>query len=207
VITRITGELTQLGLEAVTLAVGAFDYEVLVPEFVRRQLQSRVGETISLHTLDFIDGNPQQGKLVPRLIGFQSPVEREFFEAFCSVDGVGTKKALRAMGLPVRDVATAIEEQDVKLLATLPGIGPAMAERIVAKLRRKMARFALLIAQSQPVMAEQAAGLFEETYQILLTLGHSPADARKQLEEVLATKKKYKSHEELIQEIYQHQRP
>lgn len=206
-ITRITGELTQLGLEAVTLAVGAFDYEVLVPEFVRRQLQSRVGETISLHTLDFIDGNPQQGKLVPRLIGFQSPVEREFFEAFCSVDGVGTKKALRAMGLPVRDVATAIEEQDVKLLATLPGIGPAMAERIVAKLRRKMARFALLIAQSQPVMAEQAAGLFEETYQILLTLGHSPADARKQLEEVLATKKKYKSHEELIQEIYQHQRP
>ena len=33
---------------------------------------------------------------------------------------------------PVREVATAIEEQDLKSLATLPGVGPATAERIVA---------------------------------------------------------------------------
>ena len=38
--------------------------------------------------------------------------EREFFELFCSVDGVGVRKALRAMVRPVKEVAVGIEEQD-----------------------------------------------------------------------------------------------
>ena len=62
-----------------------------------------------------------QGRMTPRLIGFLSEVEREFFELFCSVDGVGVKKALRAMVRPVKDVATAIEEQDAKLLSVAAG--------------------------------------------------------------------------------------
>ncbi len=85
-----------------------------------------------------------QGRMTPRLIGFLSEIEREFFELFCSVDGVGVKKALRAMVRPVKEVATAIEEQDAKTLSSLPGIGPAMAERIIAKLRRKVPKFALM---------------------------------------------------------------
>ena len=47
----------------------------------------------------------------------------------------------------LRDIAAAIEDQDVKLLAQLPGIGPATAERIVAKLRRKVPKFALMAAR------------------------------------------------------------
>ena len=67
-----------------------------------------------------------QGRMTPRLIGFLSEIEREFFDLFCSVDGVGVKKALRAMVRPVKEVATAIEEQDATLLSALPGVGPAM---------------------------------------------------------------------------------
>ena len=74
-----------------------------------------------------------------------------FFELFCSVDGVGAKKALRAMVRPVKDVATLIENQDVKGLSGLPGVGPATGERIIAKLRRKMPKFALMVtAESTP---------------------------------------------------------
>ena len=40
-----------------------------------------------------------------------------------------------------------IEEQDAKGLATLPGIGPATAERVIAKLRRRVPKFALLVAR------------------------------------------------------------
>ena len=126
------------------LKVGPFEYEVLIPEFARRQLQHEVGREISLHTIEYLEGNPMHGRLTPRLIGFLKAVEREFFDLFCEVDGVGVKKALRAMVRPVREVATAIEEQDVKTLSTLPGIGPATSERIVAKLRRRMPKFALL---------------------------------------------------------------
>ncbi len=71
--------------------------------------------------------------------------ERQFFDLFCSVDGVGVKKALRAMVRPVKELALLIEGQDAKGLSALPGIGPATSERVIAKLRRKMPRFALMV--------------------------------------------------------------
>ena len=59
--------------------------------------------------------------MTPRLIGFLTEVEREFFDLVCEVDGVGVKKALRAMVRPVREVAAAIEEQDLKALSGIAG--------------------------------------------------------------------------------------
>ena len=140
-ITRITGQLARLLDGEARIIAGAFEYQVYIPEIVRRQLQSQVDENISLSTIEYFEGNPQKGgRMTPRLVGFLHDAEREFFEMICQVDGVGVKKALGAMVRPVQDIATAIEEQDVKLLSTLPGVGPAVAERIIAKLRRKMAR-------------------------------------------------------------------
>lgn len=201
-ITRIVGTLVELGDDWLTLRVGPLDYEVLIPEFNRRQLQSRLNEEVCLHTIDYLEGNPAQGRLTPRLIGFLAPIEREFFELFCSVDGVGVKKALRAMVRPVREVATAIEEQDVKSLASLPGIGPAMAERIVAKLRRKAPKFALMVAQHERPTAEVPPDVVSETYQVLRSLGHSESDARRLLDGVLASKKKYKDVQSMLVAIY-----
>src|SRR5438046_7315926 len=94
------------------------------------------------------------GRMTPRLVGFLSAIDREFFEIFCSVDGVGVRKALRAMTRPVRELARTIQDQDVKILATYPGIGEATAERIVAKLRRKVGKFALIVSPGEPVDAQ-----------------------------------------------------
>ena len=117
--------------------------------------------------------------MTPRLIGFSSQIERQFFELFCSVPGLGVKKALKAMVRPVQDIAKSIEDQDVKSLTTLPGIGPAMAEKIVAQLRRKMAKFALLVQQDPTQQAgDIERSIVDETFQVLLALGHSESDAR-----------------------------
>ncbi len=202
-ITKITGQLLSLGEETLSLGVGAFEYEVLIPEFSRRQLQDQLHSEVRLHTIEYLEGNPMQGRLTPRLIGFLSEVEREFFELFCSVDGVGVKKALRAMVRPVREVAAAIEEQDVKGLSALPGIGPATSERIVAKLRRKMPKFALLAVHDEPRAAEVETDIIGETFEVLRKLGHSESDARRLLDAALDQKKKYKSVEEMLQAIYQ----
>lgn len=202
-ITKITGKLVALAGADASIEIGAFEYEVFLPEFVRRQLQSQIGQTITLQTIEYIDGNPQKGgKMVPRLVGFQNAIEREFFEMICSVDGVGVRKALNAMVRPVREVAEAIEEQDVKALSALPGIGLAMAERIVAKLRRKMAKFALLIAREAPGGKEPQSDIINEGYEALVSLGHSPADARDKVMKAMQAKGKIKSVEDLIQEVY-----
>ncbi|MCH2183560.1 MAG: helix-hairpin-helix domain-containing protein [Mariniblastus sp.] len=188
-----------------TIGVDPFEYEILIPDFTRRHLQMSVGSEISLMTIQYIDGNVQKGgRMTPRLIGFNSEIEREFFELFCSVDGLGVKKALRAMVRPVQDVARAIEQQDTKVIATLPGIGPATAERIVAKLRRKMPKFALMVTASGAPDEEQQVerSVVDETFQILLSLGHSESDARNLLESPLAAKTKFKDVESLLQAVY-----
>jgi holliday junction DNA helicase RuvA len=201
-ITKITGKLLRVSDDALTLGVGAFEYEVLIPEFVRRRLQMEIGKEVSLHTIDYLEGNPMQGRLTPRLIGFLAEVEQEFFDLICSVDGVGVRKALRAMVRPVREVATAIEEQDAKSLAGLPGIGPAMAERMIAKLRRKMPKFALLVAREEPPAADVSQDVVREAYDVLRSLGHSEADARRLVDRALESKKKFKDVQELITVIY-----
>ena len=69
-ITKITGKLLAVADEAATLEVDAFEYEVLIPDFNRRQLQSKLGQSISLHTLHYVEGNPAHGRMTPRIIGF-----------------------------------------------------------------------------------------------------------------------------------------
>lgn len=203
-ITRITGKLVHLTDVCAYLQIGGFEHEVLLPDLVRRQLQGRLDEEVSLRTIEYLEGNPQQGRLTPRMIGFANDAEKEFFELVCSVDGVGAKKALRAMVRPVQEVATAIEERDIKQLSTLPGVGPAVAERIVAKLRRKMAKFALMVSSDVPDLADR--DVLAEAYEALLSVGHTAQDAMARLETVKESGKKYKTVEDVLAEIYQRQR-
>ncbi len=203
-ITRITGQLVALSDAAATVRIGGMDYEVLLPDLVRRQLQAKLNENVSLRTIEYLEGNPQKGRLVPRMVGFASDAEKEFFELFCSVDGVGVRKALRAMIRPVREVAEAIEERDVKQLSTLPGIGPAVAERIVAKLRRKMVKFAMMVSGDVP--DGEATDLFMDACEALVSVGHTPQDARNRIDAVRAAGKTFRSVEEILTQVYQNQR-
>lgn len=203
-ITKITGQLVALADDVLTLKIDAFEYEVLIPEFTRRQLQQELQNQVSLHTIEYLEGNPMQGRMTPRLVGFLSEAEREFFELFCSVDGVGVKKALRAMVRPVKEVATAIEEQDTKFLASLPGVGPATAERIVAKLRRKVPKFALMVVREEAYQADVQPDVVSQAYDLLRGLGHSEPDARRLLDAALGAKKKYADVQSLLQAIYQY---
>ncbi len=204
-ITKITGTTIAVSGDTLTLAVGAFEYEVLIPEFARRNLQDKIGGEVSLHTVEYLEGNAMQGRLIPRLVGFLNPIEREFFDMFCEVDGVGVKKALRAMVRPVQEVATMIEEQDAKGLATLPGIGPATAERVIAKLRRRVPKFALLVAgeAASAAGAEVERDLLSEAYEILLALGHNETDARRLLDNALDKKRTFKDVDSLLHAVYE----
>jgi Holliday junction DNA helicase RuvA len=212
-ITKITGILSRVLDEEVRLQVGALEYAVLVPEFVRRAVQGRIGHELTLHTSHYFDGNPMQGRVVPRLIGFTSEAELDFFDLFCTVDKVGTRKALKAMVRPVKEIADAIQRQDPKWLTTLPGVGTATAEQIIATLKRKVTRYTV----AQPAPAALASGeagesvpspmtvdgnVLEDAYQALLSIGLSPMEARTRLDKVLVGGKTFTSAEEVLLEIY-----
>jgi Holliday junction DNA helicase RuvA len=214
-ITRISGVLNRVLDEEVRLQVGALEYQVLVPEFLRRTLQTQVGREVTFHTSHYFDGNPQHGKVVPRLIGFLNEVELEFFDLFCTVDKVGVKKALKALARPIKDVADAIQRQDAKWLSTLPGIGGPTAEKVIATLRRKVTRFALMpapraAAEGEAPLADTPTtvvdgNVLEDAYQALMSVGLSPAEARLRLDQVLATGRTFGSAQDVLVEIYKQQ--
>lgn len=219
VITLVRGVLRTVEEEVLYLATEAgFELEILIPEYARRQLQGKLGDLIALHTIFDLEGNQMSGRFRPRLVGFLNPVDREFFEVFCSVDGVGVRKALRAMVRPVRELARLIQDQDLTMLATLPGIGEATAERIVAKLRRKVGKYALIVGEAADVADPSGGGsparsngqephaepdVIRDTFAALLSVGHNESQARQQIDRALSGKRKFKSVADLIDAIYQ----
>ena len=214
-LTKVRGIVEAVAEESVTLRVDPFEIEVLIPEHTRRAVQAKLNEPMELHTIFYIEGGAMVSRMIPRLVGFLSAIDREFFDIFCSVDGVGVRKALRAMVRPVRELARMIQDQDIKLLATFPGIGEATAERIVAKLRRKVGKYALIVgpeAAASPAAGSNGApenaepDVIRDTYAALISVGHSESDARQAIDRALSGKKKFKSVADMIEAIYQQSR-
>ena len=80
----------------------------MVPEFVRRQVQTRCGEELTFHISEYLEATQMSSRMIPRRIGFLHEIELEFFDLFCTVDKIGVKKGLKAMGRPIKEIADAI---------------------------------------------------------------------------------------------------
>ena len=73
------------------------------------------------------------------LFGFPSMEEHDLFLQLISVKGVGPKTALTMLGVcPAQQMIMAIEQNDVKTLKSLPGIGAKTASQIVLDLKGKL---------------------------------------------------------------------
>lgn len=152
-ITKMTGVLTRVLEDEARLQVGPFEYQVLIPEAVRRLIQMRAGQEITFHVTEYLEGNSAGSRFIPRRIGFLTELELEFFDLFCTVEKIGAKKALKAMARPVKEIADAISRQDARWLSSLPGIGATTADQIISSLKRKVTRFALVTPQ-QPALPD-----------------------------------------------------
>ncbi|MDZ4756375.1 MAG: Holliday junction branch migration protein RuvA [Phycisphaerae bacterium] len=171
-IARIDGELEGMSSGAALVRVGAIVYEVLVPAFDQMRLAASVGEAVSFHTLHYLEGQGQGSSFWPRLIGFSTPAERAFFEMFTTVKGIGNKKALRSLQLPIATVAEAIANRDVATLQSLPEIGRKTAEAIILELKEKANRFlgSMAISEGKPV-DRPTSRLRTDAISVLVQLG------------------------------------
>jgi Holliday junction DNA helicase RuvA len=189
--TRVAGILNRVLDDEIRLQVGPIEYQVLVPECVRRQLQTQIGQEIALHTTEYLEGNQMANRWVPRLIGFVVEAELEFFELLCTVEKVGVRKALKAMARPVKEIAEAIHRQDPKWLTTLPGVGAAIADQMVTSLKKKVVRFAMapavVAANGQPSAPIAGGEVWADAYLAMLSVGMPPLEARTRLDQVQAT--------------------
>ena len=201
-IARITGRLEELSPgSALVDAGGGIWYEVLVPACDAERLSRRVGQEVSLHTIHYVEGDPAHGGQTPRLIGFLSAADRDFFRVFTTVKGIGNKRALRALARPIAQIAAAIQAKDARFLVELPEIGKRTAEQIIAELHGKVEKFA-----GAEAAAASAAGALPqpaaEAVAVLVQLGERRPDAQALVERVLAAEPGLASPEAIIQRAY-----
>ena len=197
----IEGKLLKKEDERILLLANQVGYEILLPAFVMDSLKSKaIGDDISLYI--YYQQTERQPK--PVLIGFNLEVEREFFQYFISVEDIGPMKAVKALSLPVREIARAIESKDVAMLKQLKGIGNRTAQKIIATLEGKMNKFALIRKtekerEEMPVMRDFSKQVLDV---LVSQLGYRATDARKMISEAVKRNINISTPEELIEEVY-----
>ncbi len=202
-LTRITGRLESIEETRATISplsvadssdVMGIAYAVFMPASLAELMVERLGTVVTLHTIQVLEQHGGGTSFQPRLIGFESQHDRRFFELFTTVKGVGTRKALRALVLPMSEVARAIFQRDAKALRKMPEIGPRLAETIIAELHGKVDAY-LDSGHTHTVAAGIEAGpgvadgadsaAAQQAIDALVRLGESPADARRKVEFVV----------------------
>ena len=211
-IARITGKLVDLeGDTALIEASPGIVHELLLPAFVTQRLAPSLGQTVTLHTLHFLEGQNQGALFLPRLAGFLTPADKAFYQLMTTVKGIGHRRALRALVLPTDQLAGAIADRDIKLLQTMPEVGKKTAETIALTLRDKVDEFlnapristpgdpdVVDAAPSAPAGGSLARGAVEA----LVTLGEDRARALAWVDQVMQSNERPETIEELIAAVY-----
>lgn len=201
-IARISGTIAGKKDNTLIVDTGGMCYEVLIPLAVMNSIkeENSFAEKVELITYHYFQ--MAQTSAVPVLIGFQNDIEKEFFEKFISVSGIGPKAACRALAEPFSVIAGAIDRGDEAYLKKLPGIGSRKAAEIVAKLRGRVGKYGLIQDDEKQGTKDEKENIREEALEILLQLQYKKNEAEKMIEKALQREPELKTSEELLNEVY-----
>lgn len=200
-IVQIEGKLVSLDEATAWVQVGAVCYELMLPGYAVSRLSGQIGLAVIFCTMEYYEGTLGGGNLIPRIVGFLSKSERDFFDVYISVKGIGIKKGLKSLAMPIERIAGAIESSDEKLLATLPGIGKKMAQMMIAELKGKLVSF----AAGTETSSRAGAGFttFQtEALEILIAWGEKRGEAMELIELAGRRHPEIQTAEQLVPLVY-----
>jgi Holliday junction DNA helicase RuvA len=202
-ISRISGKLISVSENLAEVEMNGLTYGVLIPGILNKKLLTLLNSTVSFYTYHYLEGGIGGGNLTPRLVGFLDLVDREFFELFITVQGIGVRKALKALTVSIDRIAAAIETRDMGTLVSLPGIGRRAAEKIIAELNGKCTKFALkkrfAEAEEEPF---RTPGFRDEAMDVLLQLQYKPVEADRMIQQALDAEAGIDTTERLLDMIF-----
>ncbi len=199
----LKGTLLKKEDDRIVLFTNGVGYEVRLPVVVRSTYNEKeIGEEVELYV------SYQQAEKQPKpvLVGFNSEPEREFFEKLLTVHRIGTSTAVDALTIPISRIAKAIEDKDVSTLKKLNGIGARAAEKIVAELNGKTAKYALM-SEGVPLEPGEPEDLKKQVVDVLVRqLGYRSSEASRMVETALEKSPEISSPEELFEEVYKYKK-
>ena len=208
-ISRIHGKLAKVTDQFALIENGGVFYEVMIPSALAERLKDsgKVGNEVSFDTIYYIEAGEKRSNFYPKLVGFTDPVDREFFSLFTQVPGVGVRRALKSLILPIKEIAMAIETRDAGTLSMLPGVGGRMAEKIIAELHGKTAKFALSRVD-EPLAKDRTherTTFTDEALEVLMQLQYSRMEAQKMMDSAIKSNPEINNAEDLISYIFKNE--
>jgi len=202
----IEGRLLKKEEDRVVVLANGVGYEILLPAIVRQTFGSKRsgedGEVVKL----FIYYHQTERQPKPLLIGFNFEPEKEFFEKFITVEGIGPPTAAKALIMPIPRIAKAIEERDARTVERLKGIGKRTADKIIATLQGKVGKFALMREDEIPA-EEEVVDFKKQVEEVLVKdLGHKLNEAQRLVKEAIQRNPGISTPEELFEEVYRGQK-
>lgn len=180
-IDSLNGDVLEKGHDHVVLECHGIGYLVHVPASQIEVLPATGRCRLHVHYTVTVD--VRSGSSEHRLFGFQLRDERQLFRRLIEVQGVSATIGMAIMGArSAQDIHTAILTGDAAALQRVKGIGPKLAQRIVAELQGKLAGVALPAGGAVPVGGNT---LKAEALSALVSLGLDRAKAEKALHAVL----------------------
>jgi len=201
-ISRICGKIVEKGQNYLLVDVGNISYTVFVPTAVMQRLDENVSGDGNVNLITFHYLQVEPSKSIPVLIGFLNDIEKDFFEIFITVSGIGPRAALKALNKPISLIAQAIDEADMNFLKSLPGIGEQRAREIIAKLQNKVGKFGLI--QDGKVKEEQtrASDITQEALAVLMQLEYKRPEALSMIKKALEESPGVQTTEDLLNVVY-----
>ena len=146
---KISGVIDYVSDDHILIDVGGVGYVIYVTGSTLKQLP-KANQKISLFTELVVREDLLQ------LIGFVTPIEREWYKLLTSVQGVGSKAALALLGqLPLRTISRAILLEDSDTIKAAQGIGPKIAQRLVLELKGKVPSMLAFTGKTKQSQFEQ----------------------------------------------------
>jgi len=147
--------------------MGSIVISILTPEYFFRKVS--VGQELDIPV--YLHLQMEGICIVPLLVGFPGIRDREFFEKFISISGIGVRAAVKALERPPHRIASAIASGDHNYLSTLRGIGQKRAKQIVVGLQEQMIKMYGAVSAAD---IDSEAGI--EAYAVLRQLGVPAAE-------------------------------
>lgn len=178
-IVSINGPLIGKETGWVVVEVGGIGLRVSIPLSTYYKLPS-TGENISLLTEMIVREDSIS------LYGFLTSEEKRMFQLLLSVTKVGPKLAINILsGISARDLATAIQEENVLIIKAVPGVGLKTAERIILELKVKVHAETVFSVSTMPSLSGPRKAVIDDVLSALVNLGYRRPEAEKAVKKAI----------------------
>ena len=166
---KLQGVVDYTGDGFVIIMAGPVGYKVYTPEYLTPK------STVAL----WIETVVREDSI--RLFGFTTMAAQNLFNMLTAVSGVGPKVAMGILGTIKTDILmSAIATGDAKTIATAPGVGKKVAEKIIVELKTRVS------GASFDFGADMAGGALADLLSALEALGYRRMDVVEMVQKLVA---------------------